>query len=52
MKILSADRDRGGVLIVFEDGKTAIFPADALYALLPTLEGVIDGDGPEELEEP
>jgi hypothetical protein len=51
MEILSADRSRSGVLIAFDDGKTALYPTDMLYAALATLEGVIDGPGPEELEE-
>ena len=51
MKILSADTFDGGVLIVFEDGKTALYPSEMLYAALPSLKNVIDGPGPEELEE-
>jgi hypothetical protein len=51
MKILSADRSDGGIVIAFEDGKTAHYPAEMLYAALPSLENVIEGPGPEELEE-
>jgi hypothetical protein len=51
MEILSVDRSRNGVLIAFDDGKTALYPTDILYAALATLKGVIDGPGPEELEE-
>jgi hypothetical protein len=38
-------------MIAFDDGKTALYPTDMLYAALATLKGVIDGPGPEELEE-
>jgi hypothetical protein len=50
-RILSADRSRDGVIIVFDDGKTALFPASMLYELLAQIPDVIDGPGPEELEE-
>ena len=36
---------------MFEDGKTALYPSEMLYAALPSLKNVIDGPGPEELEE-
>jgi hypothetical protein len=50
-KILSADRSLDGVMIVFDDGKTALYPTSLLYELLPQISGVIGGPGPEELEE-
>ena len=50
-KIISADLSIHGVMIVFDDGKTALFPAPILYKLLAQISGVIDGPGPEELEE-
>jgi hypothetical protein len=49
-RILSADRCGGGVMIVFDDGKTAVYPATMLYASLSQIAEVINGDGPEELE--
>jgi hypothetical protein len=36
---------------VFDDGETAIYPASMLYEWLSRIEGVIEGLGPEELEE-
>jgi hypothetical protein len=51
MKILSADTSDGGIIVAFENGKTAFYPTEMLYAALPSLENVIDGPGPEELEE-
>jgi len=51
MKILSADLAYDGVVIVFEDGKTALYPASLLYTALDDIERVIDGPGPEEMEE-
>lgn len=50
-RILSAEKTSTGLIIVFDDGKTALYSASALYGLLPHLEGVINGPGPEELEE-
>jgi hypothetical protein len=50
-RIVSAERSRHGVMIVFDDGKSALFPAELLYAALSQVEGVVDGPGPEELEE-
>jgi hypothetical protein len=50
-RIISADRSRQGVLIVFDDGKAALYPASLLYAALSRIKRVIDGPGPEELEE-
>jgi hypothetical protein len=49
-RILSADRCGRGVMIVFDDGKTAVYPATMLYASLSQIADVINGDGPEELE--
>ena len=34
MEIVSADRSNNGLIIAFEDDKTAIFPAELLYAAL------------------
>jgi hypothetical protein len=51
MKILSAERSRDRLIIVFDDGETAAYPASLLYACLPQITEVIHGDGPEELEE-
>jgi hypothetical protein len=50
-RILSADHCLGGVVITFDDGKTALFPTSLLYDSLSQIAGVIDGPGPEELEE-
>jgi hypothetical protein len=38
-------------MITFDDGKTALFPGSMLYESLSQIEGVIEGPGPEELEE-
>jgi len=43
MHILEANRSRDGLVIVFADGKTGLYPPDVLYALLPSLDHVIDG---------
>jgi hypothetical protein len=48
--ILAADRSRHGVMIAFDDGKTALFPAAFLYASLHHAQEVRDM-GPEELVE-
>ena len=50
-RIISVDRSRDGIVIVFDDGEIAVYPASLLYAHLPQIEEVIHGDGPEELEE-
>jgi len=47
-KVLSADRYHDDVLIAFDDGKTAVYPAYILYACLGQIEKVITDDGPEE----
>ncbi len=50
-KIVSAEKASSGLIIVFDDGKTAVYSASVLYEWLAQLKGVIDGPGPEELEE-
>jgi len=51
MDILSADRSHDGVVIAFEDGKTALYPTETLYAIWFILQRSIEKPGPEELEE-
>ena len=34
-RIVDADRLAGDLVIAFEDGKTAVYPAAILYAILP-----------------
>jgi hypothetical protein len=52
-RVVSADLSRNGIVIVFDDGNTALFPASILYESLAHIPDAIDGPGPEELvEEP
>jgi len=34
-RVVSVDRLDGDVLVTFDDGKTAVYPASVLYELLP-----------------
>jgi predicted RNA-binding protein YlqC (UPF0109 family) len=47
-EIVEAEKITGGVLIVFEDGRSAIYSTVLLHALLPKAQPVIDALGPEE----
>jgi hypothetical protein len=43
-RIISADRMDGGVVISFDDGKTALYPATLLRAMLPQAKQMNDAD--------
>jgi hypothetical protein len=46
--VTEVERVAGGVLIVFEDGRSAIYSNVLLYDLLRNAQSVIDDLGPEE----
>ena len=46
--IVEVERVPAGVLIVFEDGRSAIYSTALLYELLPTAQLVVDDLGSEE----
>ena len=46
--IIEVERVAAGVLIVFEDGRSAVYSTVLLYELLPSAQAVIDVLGPEE----
>ena len=45
--IIEVKRVAAGVLIVFEDGRSAVYSTVLLYELLPSAQAVIDVLGPE-----
>jgi hypothetical protein len=45
--IAEVEKVPAGVLIVFEDGRSAIYSTIVLYDLLPEAQPVIDDLGPE-----
>jgi len=46
--IIEVERVATGVLIVFEDGRSAIYCTQLLYELLPNVQQVFDDFGPDE----
>ena len=46
-RILYAERLRGGVVITFEDGKSALYPAALMYDMLPQAERLDEGESTE-----
>jgi hypothetical protein len=46
--IIEVERVPAGVLIVFEDGRSALYSTVLLYELLPSAQVVVDDLGPEE----
>ena len=38
IKIVAAERVRGGVMVEFSDGRLAVFPATLLWELVPGFE--------------
>jgi hypothetical protein len=43
-RIVGADRLAGGVVITFDDGKAALYPASLLYATLPQAQQIADDE--------
>lgn len=46
--IVEVERVPAGVLIVFEDGRSATYSTVLLYELLPNAQPVVDDLGPDE----
>ena len=52
-QIVCVDRMHGGILLEFEDGKCALYPASLLRAVLPqAVEFEVTDDDEEDAEEP
>jgi hypothetical protein len=47
-EIVEVEKVTAGVLIVFEDGQSAIYSKDLLYGLLTKAQPVVDDLDPEE----
>ena len=46
-RVVTADLLNGDVIIVFDDGKNAVYQASVLYGLLPQVSGEVDDDTTE-----
>ncbi len=46
-RVDNVDRINGDVIVTFDDGKTAIFPASVLYELLPQVRERLVNDTAE-----
>jgi hypothetical protein len=46
-RVVSTDILSGDVIVTFEDGKNAVYPASIQYELLPQVSGEVDDDTTE-----
>jgi hypothetical protein len=46
-RVVNVDRLNGDVIVTFENGKNAVYPAPVQYELLPQVSGELDSDTAE-----
>jgi len=47
-RVRSAELFRNGIIVTFADGKSALFPAELLYASLPEAQELCENEEDEE----
>ena len=48
-RVVGAERSTGGLVIAFEDGRTAVFDTGWLYQQIPNARVIIEPDDPDAL---